>query len=126
MAERPTPEDPIRPALVTLAGAQPEGPQAQSQDPSGPSAPVLAGLALALGVGGFFLLGQLRPASEAPRPAPAEEGSVTEAAVAEGPEDRRRGAGGALVLRSGRFRPYPRKGYGRRPDRIFRGGALSH
>ena len=80
MAERPTPEDPIRPAPVTLAGAQPEGPQAQSQGPSGPSAPVLAGLALALGVGGFFLLGQLSPTPEAPGPAQAQDGPAPEAA----------------------------------------------
>ena len=85
MAERPTPEDPIRPTPVTLAGVRPEPPRAQSQGTSGPSAPVLGALALALGVGGFFLLGQLSPTPEAPRPAPAEEGSVTEAAVAEGP-----------------------------------------
>ena len=78
MAERPTPEDPIRPAPVTLAGAQPEGPQAQSQGPSGPSAPVLAGLALALGVGGFFLLGQLSPTTPEPRPAPEQEGPAPE------------------------------------------------
>lgn len=82
MAERPAPEDPIRPAPVTLAGAQPEGPQAQSQGPSGPSAPVLAGLALALGVGGFFLLGQLSPTPEAPRPAQAQNGPAPEAAGA--------------------------------------------
>jgi len=83
MAERPTPEDPIRPAPVTLAGAQPEEPQAQSQGPSGPSAPVLAGLALALGVGGFFLLGQLSPTPEAPGPAQAQEAPGTEAVSAD-------------------------------------------
>ena len=84
MAERPAPEDPIRPTPVTLAGARPEPPPAQGRSASGASAPILGALALALGVGGFFLLGQLRPTPEAPRPAPAEEGSVTEAAVAEG------------------------------------------
>jgi len=85
MAERPAPEDPIRPTPVTLAGARPEPPPAQSRSSSGAPAPILGALALALGVGGFFLLGQLSPTPEAPRPAPAEEGSITEAAVAEGP-----------------------------------------
>ena len=83
MAVRPTPEDPIRPAPVTLAGAQPERPQGQSQGPSGPSAPALAGLTLALGVGGFFLLGQLSPTPEAPRPAQAQEAPAPEAASAD-------------------------------------------
>jgi len=78
MADRPASEDPIRPAPVTLAGAQPEKPQAQSQGPSGPSAPVLAGLALALGVGGFFLLGQLSPTPDASRPAQGQEGPAPE------------------------------------------------
>jgi len=82
MAERPTPEDPIRPTPVTLAGVRPEPPRAQSRGTSGPSAPVLGALALALGVGGFFLLGQLSPTPEAPRPAPAEEGSGAEVAGA--------------------------------------------
>ncbi|MFZ8890666.1 MAG: hypothetical protein ACO2YV_08565, partial [Pseudomonadales bacterium] len=88
MAERPTPEDPIRPTPVTLAGVRPEPPRAQSQGTSGPSAPVLGVLALALGVGGFFLLGQLSPTPEAPRPAPAEEGSGAEVAGAGGPPPR--------------------------------------
>jgi tetratricopeptide (TPR) repeat protein len=87
MADRPTPEDPIRPAPVTLAGTQPEAPKVQGQGPSGPSAPVLAGLALVLGAGGFFLLGQLSPTPEAPRPAQAQEGPAARAAGAdaEGP-----------------------------------------
>ena len=80
MANRPTPEDPIRPAPVTLAGTQPERPQTQNQGPSGPSAPVLAGLALALGVGGFFLLGQLSPTPKAPRPSQGQEGPAPETA----------------------------------------------
>ena len=83
MADRPTPEDPIRPAPVTLAGTQPEAPKVQGQGPSGPSAPVLAGLALVLGAGGFFLLGQLSPTPEAPRPAQAQEGPAAGAAGAD-------------------------------------------
>ena len=82
MVDRPTPEDPIRPAPVTLAGTQPEAPKVQGQGPSGPSAPVLAGLALVLGVGGFFLLGQLSPTAEAPRPAQAQEEPAAGAASA--------------------------------------------
>ena len=82
MAERPSPEDPIRPAPVTLAGAQPEPEPTRPRGRGGPSAPILGALALALGIGGFFLLGQLGPAPESPRAAPAEEGSIAEAAGA--------------------------------------------
>ena len=78
MADRPTPEDPIRPASVTLAGVHPEPEPTRPRGQGGPSAPALAVLALALGAGGFFLLGQLGPASEAPGEAPAANAAAAE------------------------------------------------